>query len=73
LSYGSDSEDVLLKELAAEARHYLDLLGQLQTLPEGDERDTKEGKLYGSIAHLGGHSRLLQKRLDKLVEEDVCV
>ena len=71
LSYGRQTEDMLLKELADEAKRYIAILKRLKTLPAGDERDEAEGDLYGSIAHLAAHSEQLREHLDRLVEEDV--
>ncbi len=71
LSYGRQTEDTLLKELADEAKHYLAILKRLKTLPAGDERDEVEGDLYGSIAHLAVHSEQLREHLDRLVEKEI--
>ncbi len=68
LSYGTRTEDTLLRELAEEAERYLGLLKRLEALPEGEERDEVEGELYGSIAHLASHSHQLQEHLEALAE-----
>jgi hypothetical protein len=71
LSYGTTTEDMLLHELADEAKRYLALLARLESLPEGDERDELEGELYGSIAHLASHSSQLQEHLEMLADDAV--
>jgi hypothetical protein len=71
LSYGTTTEDTLLRELADEAKRYLELLRKLESVPAGEERDNLEGELYGAIAHLASHSSQLQEHLEILADDEV--
>jgi hypothetical protein len=60
------SVDVLLEELADEARSYLKLLERLKAKPSDYERERLEGDLYTSIAHFKIHSEMTLDYLDEL-------
>lgn len=68
VSPGSETEDLLLEELADEARHYLDLIARLREMPDGDEREDVEADLYASISHLAGHAGVMLEHLDDLAD-----
>ncbi|CAN5741589.1 hypothetical protein BH24DEI2_BH24DEI2_07440 [soil metagenome] len=61
------TSDVLLLELAAEAKCYLDLLGQLETAT-GERREDLEAELYASISHFKTHSEVTLQCLDDLLD-----
>ncbi|MBI1742689.1 hypothetical protein HYR54_06435 [Candidatus Acetothermia bacterium] len=55
-------------ELREECTQVLELLTQLRNLPEGDERDTFEGKLYASLSHLQLEAKDILKEWDRLTD-----
>lgn len=57
-----------LDELAEECAHVLGLLVRLRGLPEGEERDTLEGRLYASLSHLYRESQAILREWDRLIE-----
>jgi hypothetical protein len=57
-----------LDELAEECAHVLGMLVRLRGLPEGEERDTLEGKLYAGLSHLHRESRAILREWDRLIE-----
>jgi|FLYL01.1.fsa_nt_gi uncharacterized membrane protein YccC len=61
------ASDVLLAELADEARRYLGLLEQLQEATD-ERREELEGELYASISHLRSHSEVTLECLDDLLD-----
>ena len=61
------TSDVLLRELAEEARRYLDLLGQIETAT-GERREDLESELYASISHFKTHSEVTLECLDDLLD-----
>lgn len=61
------TSDVLLRELADEARRYLDLLRQLEDATD-QRREEVESELYASISHLRSHSEITLECLDDLLD-----
>ena len=62
-------QNALWDELADEARHYLELIAALKQLPlQHADRDVLETALYGSIAHLEGHARVMGETMDAELE-----
>lgn len=61
------ASDVLLAELADEARRYLGLLEQLKEAT-GERREALEGELYASISHFRSHSEVTLECLDDLLD-----
>lgn len=62
-------QNVLWDELADEARHYLELIAALKQLPpQHADRDVLETALYGSIAHLELHARVMSETIDAELE-----
>lgn len=57
-----------LDELAEECAQVLGMLVRLRGLPEGEERDTLEGKLYASLSHLHRESQAILREWDRLTE-----
>ena len=55
-------------ELAEECAQVLGFLARLRHLPEGDERDTLEGKLYASLSHLQLEARDILKEWERLTD-----
>ena len=63
-------QNALWNELADEARHYLELIAALKQLPlQHADRDVLETALYGSIAHLEGHARVMGETMDAELEQ----
>ena len=61
------TSDVLLNELADEARRYLELLERLKAAT-GEHRDDLEGELYASVSHFRSHSEVTLECLDELLD-----
>lgn len=57
-----------LDELAEECAQVLRMLVRLRGLPEGEERDALEGKLYASLSHLHRESQAILREWDRLIE-----
>jgi len=62
----NDLLELSLQELAEECAHVSHLIAQLPKLPEGNERDTLEGKLHASLSHLRMETTYALKEWDKL-------
>ncbi|WP_457637571.1 hypothetical protein [Oceanithermus sp.] len=62
--------NLLIEELAQEARIFVGLVNRLRLLPPYDPlRADLEGELYGSIAHLGTHATLLLEEIDRAMDK----
>ncbi len=63
-------KNILIEELAAEAKIYVSLVRRLKSMPENDPgRADIEGELYGSIAHLSVHATLLLEEIDRAIDK----
>ncbi len=66
------AKNIMLDELAEDARRYLDLLEQLRKAPPGsDGYDDLDTELYLAITQLGIHGLNLQEVLDEAMMEEV--
>lgn len=61
----TDMLELILDELNEECAHVLHLMALLRRLPDGDERDELEGKLYAALVHLKHETTSALKEWDK--------
>jgi hypothetical protein len=64
----TDLLELALEELNEECAHVLHLIAQLRRLPEGEERDELEGKLYAALVHLKHEATQALKEWNKMTD-----
>jgi hypothetical protein len=59
--------EILLDELAEEAKRFVELLEELKGTPKDSEKyDELDGEVYASVVHLKVHAATLQESLDEI-------